>query len=109
MGLRILNRVLGVHWAIMVSAELKNVTAPNKPIVVKNPQFSDRLSLEPEFVNLLWSPGFDSQPGGPLLQPKAGGMDSLESIPWNRILGSLNIYKFGLRLSLTVSVHSTVL
>ncbi len=34
------------------------------------------------FVNLERSPGIDSQPGG---------ID-----PWNRFLGSLNIYKFGL-------------
>jgi hypothetical protein len=37
---------------------------------------------EPEFVNLLRSPGIDSQPGG---------IDSLESIP-----GLLNVYKFRL-------------
>ncbi len=57
------------QWAMIVSAELKNVTAPNKPITVTNPQFSDRLSSEPEFVNLLWSLGINSLPGGPVLQP----------------------------------------
>jgi hypothetical protein len=46
---------------------------------------------EPVFVNLLRSPGFDSQPGGPVTatlfvvtacqSTKAGGIDSSESIP----------------------------
>jgi hypothetical protein len=58
--------------------------------------------LSPYFVNLLWSPGIDSQPGGPvrhlLVVPacqatKAGGMDS-----WESILGSLDVYKCGLCL-----------
>jgi hypothetical protein len=48
-------------------------------------------STEPVFVNLLMGPAIDSQPGRPVRQPtwrtdppgyKAGGMDTLESIPW---------------------------
>jgi hypothetical protein len=45
----------------------------------------------PVFVNILRSPGIDSQPGGPVRQPylsyrpamtlQTGGIDSLESIP----------------------------
>jgi hypothetical protein len=37
---------------------------------------------EPEFVNLSRSPGIDSS--------------LAESIPWNRFLSFLNVYKFGL-------------
>jgi hypothetical protein len=55
---------------------------------------------EPEFVNLLRSPGIDSHPGGPLRQPllmyRAAWPHRLEeSISWNRFLGSLNVYKYG--------------
>jgi hypothetical protein len=53
---------------------------------------------ESVFVNLLRSPGIDSQPGGPVRQPfmtyrpvRLAEFDSLESI-----LGSLNVYKYGL-------------
>jgi hypothetical protein len=42
---------------------------------------------EPEFVNILRSPGIDSK-----------SIPSLaESIHWNRFQGSLNVYKYGLR------------
>ncbi len=58
-------------------------------------------SPEPEFVNLLRNLGIDSQPGGQVRQPylmyQPAGLHRLaESIPWNRFLGSLNVYKFGL-------------
>jgi hypothetical protein len=58
-------------------------------------------SAEPEFVNLLRSPGIDSKPGGPVRQPyltyRPDRLHELaESIPWNRFLGSLNVYNFGL-------------
>jgi hypothetical protein len=56
---------------------------------------------EPVFVNLLRSPGIDSQPGGPVGQPyllywpaKLHGLT--ESIYRNRFPGSLNVYKYGL-------------
>ncbi len=53
--------------------------------------FPASILSEPVFVNLLRSPGIDSQPGGPVRQPyltgPSGGIDSL---------GSLNVYKFGL-------------
>jgi len=56
---------------------------------------------EPEFINLLRSPGIDSQPGGPGKQPyltyrPARQHRLAESILWNRFLGYLNVYKFGL-------------
>jgi len=58
-------------------------------------------NTEPAFVNLLWSPGFDSQPGGPVRQPyltyRPARLHRLaESIPWNLFLSSLNVCKFGL-------------
>ncbi len=53
---------------------------------------------------ILRSPGIDSQPGGPVLQPYLTYRAAMqatyrlaESIPWNRFLDSLNIYKFVLR------------
>jgi hypothetical protein len=49
----------------------------------------------PVFVNLLRSPGIDSQPGG--LARRTARLHRLaESISWNWFLGSLNVYKFGL-------------
>jgi len=45
---------------------------------------SPPLCSEPVFVNLLRSPGIDSQPGG--------------FIPRNRFLDSCNVYKYGLRI-----------
>ncbi len=58
-------------------------------------------SSEAVFVNLLRSPGTDSQPGGPVRQPyllyRPVRLHRLaESIPWNLFLGSLNVYKYGL-------------
>ncbi len=52
---------------------------------------------EPEFVNLLRSPGIDSQPGRPVRQTyltyRPARLHSLaESLPWYRFLGSLNVY-----------------
>jgi hypothetical protein len=54
------------------------------------------------FVNFLWSPGIDSQPGGPVRQPyltyRPARLHRLaKSISWNRFLGSLNVYKYGIR------------
>jgi hypothetical protein len=48
-------------------------------------------------------PGIDSQPGGPVRQPyllyRLARLHRLaEMIPLNRFLGSLNVYKYGLRL-----------
>ncbi len=58
-------------------------------------------SSEPVFLNLLKCPGIDSQPGGSVRQPyltyRPVRLCSLaESIHWNRFLGSLNDYKYGL-------------
>jgi hypothetical protein len=58
-------------------------------------------TLEPLFVKLLRSPGIDSQPGGPLRQPyltyrRARLHWLAESIPWNRLLGSLKFTNSGL-------------
>ena len=61
------------------------------------------LIWEPVFVNLLRSTGIDSRSlagrhDNPILS--TGLPNRLhklaESIPWNRFLGSLNVYKFGL-------------
>ncbi len=62
---------------------------------------------EPEFVNLLRSQGVDSQPGGPVRQPymtyRPARLQRLaESIPWNRFLGFLKVYKSGLRFLYSV-------
>ncbi len=51
----------------------------------------------------LKEPRIDSQPGGPVRQPyllyRLARLHRLaESIPRNRLLGSLNVYKYGLRL-----------
>jgi hypothetical protein len=61
-----------------------------------------KLRAETVFVNLLWSPGIDPSPGGPVQQPylsyRPARLHSLaESIPRNRFLGSINVYKYGLR------------
>jgi hypothetical protein len=58
-------------------------------------------SSEPEFVNLLRIPGIDSQPGGPVRQHyltyRPARLHRLAKlISWNRFLGSLDVYKFGL-------------
>ncbi len=51
-------------------------------------------STKPEFVNLLWSPGINSQPGGQLRQLYL----TYPPASWrNRFLGSLNVYKYELR------------
>jgi hypothetical protein len=56
---------------------------------------------EPVFLNLLRSPGIDSQPGGQVRQPylldrPAKLHRPAESIPRIPSLGSLNVYKYGL-------------
>jgi hypothetical protein len=58
---------------------------------------------EPVFVDLLRSPGIDSQPCGPVRQPyllyRPAKLQRLaESISRNRFPGSLNVYKYGLRI-----------
>jgi hypothetical protein len=56
---------------------------------------------EPVFVNLLRSRGIDSQPGGSgtktlFVVPARARLHKLaETIPRNRFLGSLNVYKYG--------------
>jgi hypothetical protein len=57
--------------------------------------------LELEYVNLLRSPGIDSQPGEPIRQPylkyrPARPHRLAESIPLNRFLCVLKVYKYGL-------------
>ncbi len=59
------------------------------------------LYSEPEFVNILRSPVIDSQPGGPVRHPYLTFRPDrlfrlVEFIPWNRFLGSINVYKYGL-------------
>ncbi len=64
--------------------------------------FKPLRSPEPVFVGLLRSPGIDSQPGGPkrqnYLSYRPAKLHRLaESIPLNRFLSSINVYKYGLR------------
>ncbi len=59
-------------------------------------------SSEPVFADLLRRPGIDFQPGGTVRQPyfsyRPVRLHRLaKSIPRNRFLGSINIYKYGLR------------
>ncbi len=63
---------------------------------------------EPVFVNLVRSPGIDSHPCGPERQSHFSYRPArihrlAESIPRNRFLGSLNVYKYGLCNSGTFS------
>jgi hypothetical protein len=56
---------------------------------------------ETKFVNLLKSPGIDSQPGGPVQQSFLTYLPArlqrlVESLPWKRFPGSLKVYKYGL-------------
>ncbi len=56
---------------------------------------------EPVFVDLLRRPGIDFQPGGPVRQPyfsyRSARLHRLaKSIPRNRFLSSINVYKYGL-------------
>jgi hypothetical protein len=64
------------------------------------------------YVNLLRSPGIDSQPGGPVQQPYLTYRHTrlyrlAEAIPWYRFLGSLNVYKFGLRPGASAKENAT--
>ncbi len=57
---------------------------------------------EPIFVNLLRSPGIDSQPGGSVRQPYVLYLPArlhrlAESISRNRFQSSMKVYKYGLR------------
>ncbi len=65
-------------------------------------QNREKTPLEPVFVNLLRSSGIDSQPGGPVQQPflsyrPARVRRLAKSIPRNRFLGFITVYKYGLR------------
>ncbi len=51
---------------------------------------------EPEFVNLLWSPRIDSQPGGTERKPYLKYRPARRHRLVDSILGQLNVYKFGL-------------
>ncbi len=58
--------------------------------------------LEPVFVGLWRRPGIDSLPGGPVRLPyfsyRSARLHCLaKSVPQNRFLGSMNVYKYGLR------------
>ncbi len=72
-----------------------------------------RSFTEPVFVNLLRSPGIDSKPGGPIRQPflsypvvpSCQATHRLaESIPQNRFLGSISVYKYGLSILTMIDV-----
>jgi hypothetical protein len=63
-------------------------------------------STESVFVNLLRSPGIDSQPDGPVRPPYLSYRPAMlhrqvESNPRNRFLVSLNVYKYGLSAPVT--------
>jgi hypothetical protein len=67
------------------------------PVILKT-----GLKAETVFVNLLRSPGINSQPDGPVQQPYLSYRPAMlhrqvESNPRNRFLVSLNVYKYGLR------------
>ncbi len=64
---------------------------------------------EPVFVVIFRSPGIDSQPGGPVRKPYLSYWPArlqrlAKSIPRNRFLGSVNVYKYGLWLPYPLSV-----
>jgi hypothetical protein len=72
-----------------------------KKTTAKKVKASSSLFLEPVFVNLLGSPGIDSQPGGPVQQPyfpygPARLHRLAKSVSRKRLLGSINVYKYGL-------------
>jgi hypothetical protein len=59
------------------------------------------------------SPGINSQSGGPVRQAyltyrPARLLRMAESIPWNRFLGSLNVYKYGLWRTIPQSLSGTI-
>jgi hypothetical protein len=65
------------------------------------------------FVNLLRSPGFDSQPCGPVQQPyltcRPARLHRLaESIPRNRFLGYLNVYNVSMNSKTRVYILSNL-
>ncbi len=65
--------------------------------------YSTHMRPEIVFVNRFRRPGIDFQPGGPVPQPYLLYLPARlrrlsESIPRNRFLGSLNVYKFGLSI-----------
>ncbi len=74
-----------------------------KSMLIRNP--------EPDFVNLLGSPGIDSQPGWPVRKSYIGRTGPLGYIGWRNgfigidswFLGSLKVNKFGLWLIVSVS------
>jgi hypothetical protein len=60
-------------------------------------------NTEPLFVNILRSPEIDSQPVGPVRQAYLSDRPArlrglAEAIPRNQFLGSINVYKYGLRI-----------
>ncbi len=73
---------------------------------IKNPNYYIIIIIhksEPVFVDLSRIPRNDSQPAGPVRQPylsyRPARLSRLsESIPRNRFLGSINVYKYGLCL-----------
>jgi hypothetical protein len=66
-----------------------------------NVSYTQMTHSEPIFADLLWSPGIDSQPGGPVRQPyfsyRPARLHRLaKPIPRSRFLGSINVNKYGL-------------
>jgi hypothetical protein len=86
---------------ILLFAQRKLVSVQRETLEQKERKCFSRRCPEPVFLNLLRSPGIDSQTGGPVRHPyltyRPARLHRLaESIPWNRLLGSLNVYKYGL-------------
>ncbi len=71
-----------------------------RPVIQIKSLVMRMLPAELEFVNLLWSPGIDSQPSGSKYGCRTGPPKlhrMAESTPCNRFQVSWNVYKFGLR------------
>ncbi len=92
------SRIISLHlpFSSMNSKQRRHLKSTPQPMQI----YSLKIP-EPVFVDLLRSPGIDSQHGGPVRQPylsyRLARLHRLaKSIPWNRFLGYINIYKYGL-------------
>jgi hypothetical protein len=92
----------------LTEAEFVNVYRAQESITCRTTKF-EVPACQPVFVNLLSSPGNDSQPDGPVHQPYLTHLHArlhrlAESIPWNRFLKSIpGLLETGRQLNGTVS------
>ncbi len=89
------------HLACFLDVIFSSQHSASFDIILAIRHLAYKYGLEPVFVDLLWSPGIDSQPGGPVRQPYLSYRPAMlhrqvESNPPNRFLVSLNVYKYGL-------------